>query len=208
MKEKLKLRGVATVTALSLFFTVPAKGEVIEQKPIPIVEEQAEEEIIVPEVLTEEEQESRITSFFNEQKEVLKALISNERFDEAKSKMKEYFVTGVDFIFFDKPIKGVYFKDLKADFKKYTMYNIESAGEQIEEWFPGLLDKLGTKYEIAKMFISEKYVEYLDKIKEYLGEEDWNALIDIKDKLRESFNNKKTKWVLKLVQKYLEWKDE
>ena len=208
MKEKLKLRGVATVTALSLFFTVPATGEVIEQKPIPIVEEQAEEDITTPEILTEEEQESRITSFFNEQKEVLKALISNERFDEAKSKMKEYFVTGVDFIFFDKPIKGVYFKDLKADFKKYTMYNIESAGEQIEEWFPGLLDKLGAKYEVAKMFISEKYVEYLDKIKEYLGEEDWNALIDIKDKLRDSFNNKKTKWVLKLVQKYLEWKDE
>ena len=88
------------------------------------------------------------------------------------------------------------------------MYNIESAADQIEEWFPGLLDKLGSKYEIAKMFINEKYVEYLDKIKLYLGEEDWNALVDIKDKLRDSFNNKKTEWILKLAQKYLEWKDE
>jgi hypothetical protein len=208
MKRELKLRGAAVVTSLSLMFTIPATGEVIEQKPIPIVEEQPAEEVETPVVMTEEEQESTITNFINEQKENLKKLINDERFDEAKAKLKEYFVTGVDFIFFDKPIKGVYFKDLKADFKKYTMYNIESAAEQIEEWFPGLLEKIGTKYEIARMFINEKYVEYLDKIKAYLGEEDWNALIDIKDKLRDSFNTKKTKWVLTLVQKYLEWKDE
>ena len=207
MKDKLKLRGAAAITSLTLMFTIPANGEVVEQKPIPIVEEQPAEEIETPVEMTEEEQESTITSFFNEQKENLKNLINDERFDEAKSKLKEYFVTGVDFIFFDKPIKGVYFKNLKADFKKYAMYNIESAAEQIEEWFPGLLDKLGTKYEVARMFISEKYVEYLDKIKNYLGEEDWDALVDIKDKLRDSFNNTKIKWILKLVQKYIEWKD-
>lgn len=208
MKRELKLKGVAVVTSLSLMFSVPATGELIEQKPIPIVEEQPSEDVEAPAVMTEEEQENAITTFFNEQKENIKSLINNEKFDEAKSKLKQYFVTGVDFIFFDQPIKGVYFKDLKADFKKYAMYNIESAGEQIEEWFPGLLDKIGTKYEIAKMFINEKYVEYLDKIKAYLGEEDWNALIDIKDKLRDSFDSTKTKWVLKLVQKYLEWKSE
>ena len=208
MKRELKLKGVAVVTSLSLMFSIPATGELIEQKPIPIVEEQPSEDVEAPVVMTEEEQENAITTFFNEQKENIKSLINNEKFDEAKSKLKQYFVTGVDFIFFDQPIKGVYFKDLKADFKKYAMYNIESAGEQIEEWFPGLLDKIGTKYEIAKMFINEKYVEYLDKIKAYLGEEDWNALIDIKDKLRDSFDSTKTKWVLKLVQKYLEWKSE
>ena len=208
MKEKLKLRGAAAITSLTLMFTIPATGEVIEQKPIPIVEEQPAEDIETPEVITEEEQESRITTFFNEQKENIKKLVNDERFDEAKSKLKEYFVTGVDFIFFDKPIKGVYFKDLKADFKRLAVENIETAGNQIEEWFPGLLGKIGTKYEMAKMFINEKYIEYLDKIKAYLGEEDWNALIDIKDKLRDSFNNTKTKWVLKLVQKYIEWKDE
>ena len=209
MKKELKLKGIAAVTSLSLFFTIPASGEVVEQKPIPIVEEQTmEDELTTPVEMTEEEQELTITSYFAEQKEKIKELINNEKFEEVKSKLKEYFVTGVDFIFFDKPIKGVYFKDLKADFKKYTMYNIESAAEQIEEWFPGLLDKLGSKYEVAKMFINEKYLEYLDKIKEYLGEEDWNALIDIKDKLRDSFNKTKTKWILKLVQKYIEWKDE
>ena len=208
MKEKLKLRGAAAITSLTLMFTIPATGEVIEQKPIPIVEQQPAEEIEMPEVITEEEQESRITTFFNEQKENIKKLINDERFDEAKSKLKEYFVTGVDFIFFDKPIKGVYFKDLKADFKRLAIINIETAGDQIEEWFPGLLGKIGTKYEMAKMFINEKYIEYLDKIKAYLGEEDWNALIDIKDKLRDSFNNTKTKWILKLVQKYAEWKNE
>ena len=208
MKRELKLRGAAIVTSLSLMFTIPATGEVIEQKPIPIVEQQPAEEVEIPEVITEEEQESRITTFFNEQKENIKKLINDERFDEAKSKLKEYFVTGVDFIFFDKPIKGVYFKDLKADFKRLAVENIETAGNQIEEWFPGLLGKLGAKYETAKMFVSAKYIEYLDKIKAYLGEEDWNALIDIKDKLRDSFNNTKTKWVLKLVQKYVEWKNE
>ena len=208
MKRELKLRGAAIVTSLSLMFTIPATGEVIEQKPIPIVEQQPAEEVETPVVITEEEQESRITTFFNEQKENIKKLINDERFDEAKSKLKEYFVTGVDFIFFDKPIKGVYFKDLKADFKRLAIINIETAGDQIEEWFPGLLGKIGTKYEMAKMFINEKYIEYLDKIKAYLGEEDWNALIDIKDKLRDSFNNTKTKWILKLVQKYAEWKNE
>ena len=208
MKRELKLRGVAVVTSLSLMFSVPATGEVIEQKPIPIVEEQPAEELETPVVMTEEEQENTISSFLEEQKENIKKLINDERFDEAKAKLKEYFVTGVDFIFFDQPIKGVYFKNLTSEFKRLAMVNIETTGEQIEKWFPGLLDKIGTKYEIAKMFINEKYLEYLDKIKAYLGEEDWNALIDIKDKLRDSFNNTKNKWMLKLVQKYLEWKSE
>ena len=121
----------------------------------------------------------------------IEEFIQQERIEEAKSKIKDVFITGVDFIFYDEPIDDVYFDDLTAEGKEITMNSIDTIGDLGDEFVPNWKEGLSEKYQVASDFVSDIYLSVLDKIKNYLGEENYHALGDIKDQVGDDFREGK-----------------
>ena len=121
----------------------------------------------------------------------IEEFIQQERIEEAKSKIKDVFITGVDFIFYDEPIGDVYFDDLTAEGKEITMNSIDTIGDLGDEFVPNWREGLSEKYQVASDFVSDIYLSVLDKIKNYLGEENYHALGDIKDQVGDDFREGK-----------------
>lgn len=131
----------------------------------------------------QESLEDHSFDYFSSDLSSIEEFIQQERIEEAKSKIKDVFITGVDFIFYDEPIKGVYFDDLTAEGKEITMNSIDTIGDLGDEFVPNWREGLSEKYQVASEFVSDIYLGVLDKIKNYLGEENYNALGDIKDQV-------------------------
>ena len=130
-----------------------------------------------------ESREDNSFDYFSSDLSNIEDLIQQEKIEEAKTKIKDVFITGVDFIFYDEPIKGVYFDDLTAEGKEITMNSIDTIGDLGGEFVPNWREGLSEKYQVASEFVSDIYLGVLDKIKNYLGEENYNALGDIKDQV-------------------------
>ena len=131
----------------------------------------------------QESLEDNSFDYFSSDLSSIEEFIQQERIEEAKSKIKDVFITGVDFIFYDEPIKGVYFDDLTAEGKEITMNSIDTIGNLGEEFFPNWRESLSEKYQVASEFVSDAYLGVLDKIKNYLGEENYKAIGEIKDQV-------------------------
>ena len=136
--KKLRLKGIVVVTALSIILTgcqskeevVVNKEEqntsVVEQTIQPTIEEntiieetptqtESTEEIIVP---SESTQTMDNFTFFEDAKQEIISYIESEEFETLKTKGKYYITTGIDFIFFDQPINGIYFDQMTEELKK------------------------------------------------------------------------------------------
>ena len=126
---------------------------------------------------------------FTTEKNEISDLINKKNFEEAKEKGKEFFINGVDFIFYDKEYKGITFDDLKEEAKEETLNNLNIIDGWIMQLKPDYKETLQEKYKVVADFVNEKYLYVLDKIKEYLGEENYNAITDIKNKLKNDLSN-------------------
>ncbi len=84
-------------------------------------------------------------------------------------KAKGYFISTVDFIFYDKDIKGVYFKDLTNTAKLKVIGLALKLDNLIDKHYPGYKDSLSSSYQNIK----NKLIElYLDKTSEYCANND------------------------------------
>ena len=126
---------------------------------------------------------------FTTEKNEISDLINKKNFEEAKEKGKEFFINGVDFIFYDKEYKGITFDDLKEEAKEETLNNLNTIDGWIMQLDPDYKETLQEKYKVVADFVNEKYLYVLDKIKEYLGEENYAAITDIKNKLKNDLSN-------------------
>ena len=126
---------------------------------------------------------------FTTEKNEISDLINKKNFEEAKEKGKEFFINGVDFIFYDKEYKGITFDDLKEEAKEETLNNLNIIDGWIMQLDADYKETLQEKYKVLADFVNEKYLYVLDKIKEYLGEENYNAITDIKNKLKNDLSN-------------------
>lgn len=124
--------------------------------------------------------------YFEDAKYDIGELLDNDQLEKAKLKAKETIKVGIDFIFYDKAIDGITFNQLKEESKKLTYESINTIDNWIIEIFPNYKEEIGDKYQIASGFISDKYYKIKDDIKEYLGQENYNALIDIKERVGNS----------------------
>lgn len=113
----------------------------------------------------------------------IEELINENQLDAVKDKAKDIFVTGVDFIFYDGEISGVTFNELTDQGKEVTMDNLESLGEMVDSVIPGWREELSEKYQVASDFVSSVYLSGLERIREYLGDENYEALGEIKDQI-------------------------
>ena len=162
--------------------------------------------------LEQENQEETLDTeefdYFDQAKKEIKELIESEQVEQAKEKGKEYFITGVDFIFYDKEINGVTFDDLTEEGKKVTLENLETIDGWIMEIAPDYKDKIGEKYQVVKDFVSTTYYDALESIKESLGEENYSAVQEKKDEIKDSITSTKDKALEKVSEWYQNFKNK
>lgn len=162
--------------------------------------------------LEQENQEETLDTeefdYFDQAKKEIKELIESEQVEQAKEKGKEYFITGVDFIFYDKEMNGVTFDDLTEEGKKVTLENLETIDGWIMEIAPDYKDKIGEKYQVVKDFVSTTYYDVLESIKESLGEENYSAIQEKKNEIKESITSTKDKALEKVSEWYQNFKNK
>lgn len=146
--------------------------------------------------------------YFDQAKKEIKELIESEQVEQAKEKGKEYFITGIDFIFYDKEINGVTFDDLTEEGKKVTLENLEIIDGWIMEIAPDYKDKIGEKYQVVKDFVSTTYYDVLESIKESLGEENYSAIQEKKNEIKDSITSTKDKALEKVSEWYQNFKNK
>lgn len=162
--------------------------------------------------LEQENQEETLDTeefdYFDQAKKEIKELIESEQVEQAKEKGKEYFITGVDFIFYDKEMNGVTFDDLTEEGKKVTLENLETIDGWIMEIAPDYKDKISEKYQVVKDFVSTTYYDVLESIKESLGEENYSAIQEKKNEIKDSITSTKDKALEKVSDWYQNFKDK
>ena len=146
--------------------------------------------------------------YFDQAKKEIKELIESEQVEQAKEKGKEYFITGIDFIFYDKEMNGVTFDDLTEEGKKVTLENLETIDGWIMEIAPDYKDKIGEKYQVVKDFVSTTYYDVLESIKESLGEENYSAIQEKKNEIKDSITSTKDKALEKVSEWYQNFKNK
>lgn len=218
--RNIKLKGLVIVTTLSavLLTGCTTHEDLIINDPRPNVEQsQTFEPVIQEEQVTtpsQEETSNQVTqsnqefTFFSDAKKELTEYIESEDFQKLKEKGKYYVTTGIDFIFFDKEINGITFDQMSTEFKIRAMNDVAALDSAVDAYFPGYKESFSSKYQIAAEFVSSKYIDIVDAIKEYLGEENWNALGDMKDQIWGDITNTKDQAIEDIKELYKSWRDK
>lgn len=120
-------------------------------------------------------------------------VMMSEEEETFKEKVADKFIEVVDFIYYDAPINGIYFKDLTESAQnkiKSVALRIDNA---IESKIPNYKETLKEKYQIAIAYIKEKAnvisEATQEKLETALGSENYQSLVDAKDDMKESFQN-------------------
>ena len=123
--------------------------------------------------------EQEVINYFEAQESSIKS--GNDK--TFREKAKEGFVTIVDFIFYDKEIKGHTFKELTNTAKLKIISIALKIDSKIDSYFPDYKDKIKGTYNNIKEKLVEKYLEYTQKLCEAVGSDtcnqakkDWEAL--------------------------------
>lgn len=216
--RKLKLKGLVLVTTLSAVVLTGCTSHediiINDYKPnteqvqtfepvIPNIQEQTSNNVVETEEPSKEE-----FTFFSDAKQELIEYIESEEFEQLKTKGKYYVTTGIDFVFFGTEINGVTFDELSTDLKTRVMNDIASLDQAIEAYYPNYKESLSSKYQIAAEFVSSKYLEILDAIREYLGEENYNAVGEIKDQIIGDISNKTDEAIEDIKELYKSWRNK
>ena len=227
--RNLKLKGIVVVTALTVMLTgCTSTNQTINKennnssvtqdtgyedttkKEDVIIETSPEKVETTPEIPVAQEstQTKENFTFFEDAKQEIIAYIESEEFELLKEKGKYYVTTGIDFIFFDEPINGIYFDDLTEQLKQDILRDVKALDETIMAYYPNYKEAISSKYEIASEFLSDKYYAVLDYIKDYLGEENYNAIGEIKDQVLGDVGDKADEVIDDIKELYKGWKNK
>lgn len=212
--RKLNLKSVVIVTAVTAFIAGHVYLDKIKEKNHNDYVNNTQNQIITQQEVydnhdfpTRSENKNEVT-YFDEAKETLKALASKDNVEEIKTKGKEYIITGIDFIFYNQPINGIYFNDLTDSAKKSVVKTLKNIDTAIIEYYPDYKEEISSKYTAAVVFLDEKYIYSLDKIKEFLGEENFEAVGNAKDEIKENVADTFEETSSYIKKKYNEWKNK
>lgn len=118
--------------------------------------------------------------------------LNSESLEEFKTSVIKKFIIVVDFVFYDSSIGGYTFDELTDTTKQKILEILYDIDLKIESKFPNYKNSLNEKYNIASSFIKEKYneitKELLEKLKEELGEDNYNDLMEDKDNAIDNLN--------------------
>ena len=142
---------------------------------------------------------------FETEKKEIKDAINEEDFEKAIKKGKDLFITGVDFLIYDKEINGITFDDLTEESKDITLQNLNTIDGWIMQLDPDYKENLSEKYQQIKDFSNETIEKIKEKVKTNLGEEKYNQIKDTKDEIKETIKEKTSETSEKVKQKADEW---
>lgn len=212
--RNLKLKGIVAITLSAVLLTgCTAHEDLIINDSRPSVSQEQNIEQVTPNNKQEEQisnQDSQCTeefTFFSDAKRELTEYIESEDFEQLKEKGKYYVTTGIDFIFFDKEINGITFNEMTTEFKIRAMNDIASLDSAVEAYYPGYKESFSSKYQVAAEFVSSKYIDIVDAIKEYLGDENWNALGNMKDQIFGDISNYTNEAIEDIKELYKSWRN-
>lgn len=211
--RNLKLKGLVLATTLSAVILTGCtahKDVIINDYKDNIKQEQNFEPVIPNEeqnkIITEEQSNEEFT-FFSDAKQELIEYIESEDFEKLKEKGKYYVTTGIDFIFFGTEINGITFDQMSTELKTRVMNDIESLDNAVEAYYPEYKESLSSKYQVASEFVSSKYLQILDSIREYLGDENFNAVGEIKDQIIGDISTKTDQAIEDIKELYKSWRN-
>ncbi len=115
-------------------------------------------------VTTKEVEKITIEEYLNKEINEVETNKNNKSFKETA---KENFIKVVDFIFYDKDINGVYFKDLSNEVKLKVIALALKLDNIIEKYYPNYKEGLSSSYlgakgSLIKLYL-EKTTEFCDK---------------------------------------------
>ena len=126
---------------------------------------------------------------FNSIEEDIENILNSETVNNAKDKAKGVFVTIVDFLFYDSEINGVTFDELTDNGKQKVLEIASSIDNKIENKFPNYKETISETAKDAFNKASELIKKGANNLKEFskekLGEENYNAIINVKDEFVE-----------------------
>lgn len=215
--RNLKLKGLVAITLSAVLLTgCTAHEDLIINDPRPNVSQEQTFEPVIPNIQeqpseetisNEETPSTKEFTFFSDAKKELTEYIESEEFEKLKEKGKYYVTTGIDFIFFDKEINGITFDQMTTEFKIRAMNDIAALDSAVEAYYPGYKESFSSKYQVAAEFISSKYIDIVDAIKEYLGDENWNALGNMKDQIFGDISTKTDEAIEDIKELYKSWRN-
>lgn len=126
---------------------------------------------------------------FNSIEEDIDNILNSETVNNAKDKAKGVFVTIVDFLFYDSEINGVTFDELTDSGKQKVLEIASSIDNKIENKFPNYKETISETAKEAFNKAGELIKKGANNLKEFskekLGEENYNAIVDVKDEIVE-----------------------
>ena len=140
-----------------------------------------------------------IVNYFNEATDDINNLLSSDNIANAKVKCKEYFITFVDFIFYDGKIKDITFSELKDGTKETVITVVQKLDILIMKKFPNYKETISEKskhlYDKASELLHNGKESINDYVETQVGEENYQKILDemadIKERDKETWNNMK-----------------
>ena len=136
-------------------------------------------------VKTYSNEDEQAIETFNNLEEDITNILNSETVSNAKDKAKGVFITIVDFLFYDSEINGVTFNELTDSGKQKVLEIAYSIDTKIENKFPNYKETISETAKDAFNKASELIKKGANNLKEFskekLGEENYNAIIDVKD---------------------------
>lgn len=154
---------------------------------------ESEETIPTEKINEDEKDEEEIITYFENLEEDVDFYLDDLDFDKVKDKVKNAAIAGIDFIFYDKEIKGVTFNELTSATKDKILTIMASIDSKIESKIPEYKETIKEKFGKGYDYINEKLhdgINYADdKLEDKYGQ-DYNNIKDktsqIKDEVKES----------------------
>ena len=156
----------------------------------------------------DDDKDLEIKDEMNNDKNNIELYITQNDIENVKTYGKAFFVKTVDFIFYDKDINGIKFNDLKEETKEDVYNAFCNIDALIMTFSPDYKENIGEKYEIVKDFTSNVYYSSLDKIKQSIGEENYNKIGEIKDNVKENIREGANNAKEYIKEKYENWRDK
>lgn len=134
----------------------------------------------------QEDNENKVIKFF----ETIDDKITSMSYTIKDELIKDY-KTIYDFIFNEGTIKGYTFNELKDNTKAKAMDLYLKIDDKIESKYPNYKDTIKEKFGNTRIKVKDKLLSFSTKLKEYIkdeiGEEEYQDIIDTKDKYVQGF---------------------
>ena len=129
----------------------------------------------------------------------IKVIVSKDTITkDDKEILKKTFVQMADFVFYNKPIKGMKFNDLSISSKKKILSNYKKIDNEIEKVYPNYKDKLKSISKNKYNNLKDKVDKLLEKYKKEIRTQSYEITKKETKNIFSKINKKFNKWLKKV----------